>query len=58
MSQVYNPTTQMFIKKDKAGKFVASKDTPYKNLQLATGSKTVKSSNAAKGVKDNGKGQK
>jgi hypothetical protein len=42
MSQVYNPTTGLFIKKDKEGKFVASKDTPYKNLELATGSKTKK----------------
>ena len=42
MSQVYNPNTNQFIKRDKDGKFTSSKDTPYKNIPLATGGSKMK----------------
>lgn len=36
MSQVYNPKTQTFVKQDQSGKFISSKKTPYKNVELKT----------------------
>lgn len=57
MSQVYNPNNHMFVKRDKEGKFVAAKATPYKNLELQTGTKSkgVKPDNKNDGVKKTGK---
>ena len=32
-SQTYNPKTKQFIKRDESGKFIGSKDTPFKNVR-------------------------
>ncbi len=33
-TQVYNPTTEQYVKRDcVSGKFVSSKDTPYKGVR-------------------------
>jgi hypothetical protein len=32
-TQTYNPKTGQYIKRDEHGKFMASKDTPYKNIR-------------------------
>lgn len=51
MSQIYNPNTQMFIKKDKDGKFTSAKPTPYKNAKLETATKQNKKNNTIKNKK-------
>ena len=32
-SQTYNPKTNLYVKKDESGKFLACKDTPFKNVR-------------------------
>jgi hypothetical protein len=32
-TQIYNPKTGQFVKRDADGKFMASKDTPFKNVR-------------------------
>lgn len=32
-TQTYNPKTEKFIKRDETGKFIATKDTPFKSVR-------------------------
>ena len=32
-SQTYNPKTKQYIKRDDTGKFIGTKDTPFKNVR-------------------------
>lgn len=32
-TQTYNPKTKQYIKRDENGKFIAQKDTPFKNIR-------------------------
>ena len=42
-TQVYNPTTEKYIKRDaKTGKFMSSKDTPFKNIRNEEAIKNAK----------------
>lgn len=38
-SQTYNTKTKQFIKRDDDGKFMAAKDTPYKNVRKENNAK-------------------
>ncbi len=42
ITQVYNPSTQLFVKINKEGKFTTAKSTPYVNVPLKTASKQNK----------------
>jgi len=42
VTQIYNPSNQMFVKVDKEGKFTSAKSTPYVNVPLKTASKQNK----------------
>lgn len=38
--QTYNPKTGLYVKKDETGKFMACKDTPFKNVRRDNTAKT------------------
>ena len=54
-TQTFNPKTEQFIKRDETGKFVACKDTPFKNIRKEEGAKiqdhSIKSTNPIKSAK-------
>lgn len=53
--QIYNPKTKKFVKRDQNGAFVASKDTPYKNLDLTVAHTTYKKTTPPKNTKGTSK---
>lgn len=43
--QTFNPKTGLFVKKDENGKFMACKDTPFKNVRRDQTAKTYENLN-------------